>query len=960
MQGKGFVIAFAILLGILSVNQLSYTWYANKVRKEASEIAKNNPQREKEVLDSLAKADTLNLGITSYNYQEAVNKEMNLGLDLKGGMNVLLQINEKDLLLNYADYSTNQFFQDVLKSADLKQKNGNSDYIDDFFKAYYEKEEELGTKIPLSSSDIFGNKNLSNEINFNTPNEEVEKLIRTKIEASVATAYEVIRARIDQFGVTQPNVQRVENSGRILVELPGIKDTERVKKLLQSSAKLEFWEVATAQETQRYFSLLDAKAAVILKQNTTQIMPNEFASKLYAKQPNGAQVGVVKVSDTAYVNKIINSNEALALKQSNLKYIEFYWSAKENEDKTLDLYAIKNNPKRKAPLDGDNVTGANTSFDELNRPVINMQMSPEGSSIWKNVTEKNIGRPIAVVLDKLVYTAPTVNSVIPTGQSQISGNYSVDEAKDLVNVLGAGKLPASAKIIQAEVVGPSLGKESIQQGIISFVVALALVLVYMIFYYASAGVYANIALIINLLFIFGILASFKAVLTLPGIAGIVLTIGMSVDANVIIFERIKEEIRLGKKLALATADGFKHALSSILDGNITIFLTALVLFFFGEGPVKGFATTLMVGIVTSVFSAVLLSRYLMERTIEKGGNISFSTAITKNWLQNLNVDFIGKRKIAYVISAVLVLISIVSLATNKLNLGTDFKGGRSYVVRLEKPVDTEKLANELGLLFADKDGNKEVIQVKTFGNENQVKISTKYKIEDESTQVESEIETKIFDALKSYLPAGITKAKFSSPEAKSKIGIMSSIKVGPAVADDITIGAFIAVGLSLLIVFVYLVFRFRKWQYSLGAVLAVIHDVLIVLGVFSLFYTILPFSLEIDQAFIAAILTVIGYSINDTVIIFDRIRENTNNILTVDKKRSFSDLINYSINSTLGRTLNTSLITLFIIIIIFLFGGENIRGFMFALLVGIGVGTYSSIFIASFIMYELVKKTENK
>jgi SecD/SecF fusion protein len=954
MQGKGFVIIFAILLGVLSINQLSYTWFANKVRNQASEIAKNNPIKEKEVLDSLAKADTLKiLGMT---YEEAQNKEMNLGLDLKGGMNVLLQINEKDLLLNYTDYTANQFFQDVLKAADLKQKNGNKDYIDDFFDAYYEQEKELGIKVPLASADIFGNKSLSSEINFNSTNEEVEKVIRKKTEASVNTAYEVIRARIDQFGVTQPNVQRVENSGRILVELPGIKDTERVKKLLQSSAKLEFWEVARVRDIQNYFSAIDAKAGIITKQNSPV---NSFLSKVFSKPMNGAEVSVVNLTDTAYVNKLLHSKEAIAMKQNNLKYVDFYWAAKPNNDKTLDLYAIKNNIKQKAPLDGDNVSGANTSFDELNRPVINMQMSPEGAVIWKNVTEKNLGLPVAVVLDKLVYTAPTVNTVIPTGQSQISGNYTVEEATDLVNVLGAGKLPASAKIIQAEVVGPSLGKESIQQGVISFAIALALVLLYMIFYYSTAGLYANLALLLNLLFIFGILASFRAVLTLPGIAGIVLTIAMSVDANVIIFERIKEELRLGKKLAQATADGFKHALSSIIDGNITIFLTAGVLFFFGEGPVKGFATTLMVGIITSVFSAVLLSRYFMEKTISKGKNISFSTAITKNWLHNLQIDFIGKRKVFYVLSALLVLISLGSLATNKLNLGTDFKGGRSYVVRAEKPIDTELLSAKLSMLFTDENGNKEVTQVKTFGSNNQVKISTKYKIDDESTNVENEIETKIFEAIKEYLPANITKEQFSSPEDKSEIGVMSSVKVGPTVADDITIGAFIAVGLSLLIVFLYLVYSFKRWQYSLGAVLAVTHDVLIVLGVFSLFYTILPFSLEIDQAFIAAILTVIGYSINDTVIVFDRIRENTNNPIKNDS-RSFGQLVNYSINSTLGRTLNTSLITLFVIIVIFLFGGENIRGFMFALLVGIGVGTYSSIFIASFIMYDLVNKTKKE
>ncbi|MFA9290199.1 MAG: protein translocase subunit SecF, partial [Solirubrobacteraceae bacterium] len=487
------------------------------------------------------------------------------------------------------------------------------------------------------------------------------------------------------------------------------------------------------------------------------------------------------------------------------------------------------------------------------------------------------------------------------------------------------------------------------------------VMIYMMFYYAGAGIYANIALLINLLFIFGILGAFKAVLTLPGIAGIVLTIAMSVDANVIVFERIKEELKLGKKLAQATADGFKNALSSIIDGNITIFLTAGILFFFGEGPVKGFATTLMIGILTSLFSAVLLSRYFMEKTIEKGGTITFSNSITKNWLSGLNIDFFAKKKLFYFISSVLTIISIVSLFTNKLNLGTDFKGGRSYVVRFEKPINPEQLGNELSNLFIDEKGNKEILQVKTFGEANQVKISTKYKIDDESAKVEGEITSKIFQASKKYLPKNLTQQDFQSPTDKAKLGIMSYIKVGPTVADDITIGAFIAVALSLLVVFMYLFYSFKKWQYSLGAVLAVTHDVIIVLGVFSLFYSILPFSLEIDQAFIAAILTVIGYSINDTVIVFDRIRENTTGVgISKNKNQSFKELVNYSINSTLGRTLNTSFLTLLVIIIIFFFGGENIRGFMFALLVGIGVGTYSSIFIASLFMYELVNKSDNK
>lgn len=986
MQQKGLVKLFAILFGLVSLYQLSYTGLATSVEKKAKAYAiANSPKgdgaaiaiAERKFLDSVATLPIVDFAGVQIAYNDVKDKELNLGLDLKGGINAILQVSVKDILKGLANQSKNETFNKALSRASELQKNSDQSYLELFFIAF----DELSKgKVKLSDASIFGNRSLRDKINFETAADEVKAVIRGEIDASISTAFQVLRSRIDKFGVTQPNIQRIGNSGRISIELPGAKDIERVKKLLQSTAELQFWEVYTNQEVAQFFYAAETKIAEIEKAISEENKPKKqkediddllgevkdsvkeaqtptlFSVLMPAIPQQANQISSViaraKVSDTAKVNAYLQMKEVRALLPASLRYVKFLWDAKpEKNTEILSLYAIKGNRKNKAPISGDVIVDAAQQYDQLGiNPEVSMSMNGYASKQWAKMTAKNVGKFVAVVLDNYVYTAPRVNTEIKGGRTSISGNFTVLEAQDLANVLKAGKLPAAAHIIQSEIVGPSLGKEAIESGINSFMLALLFVLVWMIFYYGKAGVYANIALLVNILFIFGILSAFGAVLTLPGIAGIVLTIGMSVDANVLIFERVKEEITKGRGLKAGIQDGFNNALSSILDANATTFFTGMILFLFGTGPIKGFASTLMIGITTSLFTAIFITRLLIDRSVSKGGSLSFATGITKKWFKNISIDFLKKRRIAYLFSGILILVGLSSLFTKGLNLGVDFIGGRSYVVRFEKPVKPETVAKDLKAVFGSSP------EVKTYGSDYQLKITTKYRINEEGQAVDEEIQKTLFEGVRAYLPAGTTLTDFNGGFDTQKVGIFSAIKVAPTIADDIKIAAQWSIIGSLIIVFLYILLRFKKWQYSLGAVVAVFHDVLVVLSIFSLTYSFMPFDMEIGQSFIAAILTVVGYSLNDTVVIFDRIREYTR----LGRATNYNDVVNSALSSTLGRTVNTSLTTLIVLLAIFFFGGDSIRGFMFALIVGVLVGTYSSLFIASPVMYDTINDKKQK
>ncbi|RXM41105.1 preprotein translocase subunit SecD [Chryseobacterium sp. CH21] len=948
MQGKGLITIVAIVLGLICLNELLPTWYASKIEKQATAIAGDNPEKYQKEIARLSK-DTLNLGFTKLYYTKAKDKEMKLGLDLKGGINVLLEINQRDLVNDLTNYSTNPVLIEALNKTDEAQKNSTRPYIDNFFDQFDVVNKAKGTNLKLADPEIFGNTTLT-EVKYNTPDEQVKSIVKRKIDASVGTAFEVIRTRIDKLGAIQPNVQRVPGTARISVEMPGMKDIDKVKKMLQTSAKLQFWEVQQVPEIAPYFQTLTTMVAA--KGDSMGVAKNvNFMNLLQLDKLRTNGVANVKLSDTAVVNKILNSKVGQSLRPSNIKYTQFMWGYKPEatDAESLVLYAIRGNINQKAPVDGA-VETANISYDELSRVVVDMQMDSKGAKEWKTLTEKNVGKPVAVTLDNRVYTAPNVVNAIPNGRTQISGNFSQEEAKELVDVLGAGKLPAGAKVVQATVVGPSLGQEAIDSGLMSFIIAFAIIIVYIIFYYGGAGVYAVIAMVINLFYIFGIMDSGDFTLTLPGIAGIVLTMAVAVDTNVIIYERTKEELFAGKSILEAYKDGFKHALNAIIDGHTTTFLTAVVLFFFGTGPIKGFALTLMIGILMTLFTSVLLSRVMIFSRLNKGKGLSVWTPATKNLFRNTWIDFIGKRKYAYIISAVLTVVCIISIATHGFKYGIDFTGGRNYVVRFDKDVKAEDVEDKLVALFKTEDGKNSSVEAKTFGNNRQLKISTDYLIEDESLKADQIIEQKLFDGLKTNLPAGTTLKDFKSAD-KDHAGIVSSEKVGPSVADDIQTHGIYAVLAALAMIFIYILIRFRKWQFSLGAVAALFHDAVIILGAYSLLHKYMPFNMEINQDFIAAILTVLGYSINDTVIIFDRIRE----YLREKKSLTLAGLFDDSISSTLGRTFNTSFTTILVILAIFIFGGDNLRGFMFAMLIGIGFGTYSSIFVASAIAYDFLK-----
>ena len=995
MQNKGLIRLFAILFGLVSLYQLSFSFFTSKVENEAKEYAKsrgdqNNGRElaslEKKYLDSVNNLEVINLGISQFTYNDIKDKEMNLGLDLKGGINAILQVSVKEVLISLSNDSKSLVFRQALKAADEAQKNNTDNYLDLFFREF---EIATGTSgIKLSDPEIFGTKALREKINFNKTNEEVKEELQLEINSSINTAFEVLRSRIDKFGVTQPNIQRIGNSGRIQIELPGAKDIDRVTKLVTSKAELQFWEVFSNAEVQNYFFSANAVVAEMLKEDITeeteesedandiQSILNEVKDSTEAQQKtlftyltvNVAQseqqlsslVAQAKVSDTAMVNKLLSDRKVIGVRSNDIKNVKFLWDYKSNTatdgSEVIGLYAIKSNRNDIAPIQGDVITDAAQVFSQLNDPEVSMSMNGRGSKLWEKLTGDNVGGFVAVVLDDYVYTAPSVNQAIIGGRTSISGgSMTIEEAQDIATVLKAGKLPAAARIIQAEVVGPSLGQESIDQSTRSFMLAILLVLVWMIIYYGRAGVYANVALIVNILFIFGILASFNAVLTLPGIAGIILTIGMSVDANVIIFERIKEGLFKKKGLKQSVQEGFsvKGALSAIIDANITSLLTGIILYVFGTGPIKGFALTLIIGILTSLFTAVFITRLLIDGATEKGKNLTFNTSLSKGWFQNINIQFLRKRKITYVISGAIILGGIASIASIGLKQGVDFKGGRSYVVRFDKTVNASEVSESLKEVF------ETAPEVKTYGSDSQLKITTVYKIEEEGNEVDEEVQTALYTGLKNYLSEGTTYESFKpgfQKEGESTNSIMSYIKVEPTIADDIKTSAIYAVFGSLLIVFLYILLRFRKISFSLGAVIAVFHDVLIVLGIFSILYKFMPFDMEIGQSFIAAILTVVGYSLNDTVVIFDRIRE----FAGIHTKWVYSEVVDKALSSTLGRTINTSLTTLLVMLAIFTFGGDSIRGFMFALIIGVLVGTYSSVFIATPVMFDTLRKSLKK
>ncbi len=948
MQGKGLITLVAVILGLICLNELLPTWYAGKIERQATAIAGTNPEKYNKEIARLSQ-DTLNLGFTKLYYSRAKEREMKLGLDLKGGINVLLEINQRDLVNDLTQYSVNPILLEALDRTDKAQKTSPGSYIDNFFTQFEAVNKEKGTNLKLADPEIFGNTNLT-EIKYNSTDEDVKDVVRRKITASEGAAYEVIRTRIDKMGVTQPNVQRVPGTGRISVEMPGIKNKDRVTKMLATSAKLQFWEVQTIQEVIPYLEQLST--VVTAKSDSIGVAKNtNLMNMLNLNALRSSGVGNIKLSDTAAVNKILNSDVAKKLRPSNIKYTQFMWGYKteSTDENSLVLYAIRGNINQKAPVDGA-VESARVNYDDLGRVVVDMQMDSKGSKEWKAMTAKNVNKSVAVSLDNVVYTAPNVVNEIPNGRTQISGNFSQEEAQDLVNVLGAGKLPASAKIVQADVVGPSLGQQSIDAGMISFLIAFLVIVAYIIFYYGGAGIYAVIAMTINLFYIFGIMDSIDATLTLPGIAGIVLSMAMAVDTNVIIYERTKEELFAGKNILEAYKDGFKHALSAIIDGHSTTILTAVVLYVFGTGPIKGFAVTLIIGILMTFFTSVLLSRVMIFARLNKGKGLTVWTPLTKNLFRNVWIDFIGKRKYAYMISAFLTVASLISIGVNGFKYGIDFTGGRNYVVKFDKPVDASQTEDTLSKIFATEDGKLSAVEAKTFGTGNQLKITTDYLIDDESLKADQTIEQKLYEGLKASLPADLTLQQFKAAD-NSHAGIVSSTKVGPTVADDIQRGGIYAVIAALAGIFLYILMRFTKWQFSLGAILGLAHDAIIILGVYSLLHKYMPFNMEINQDFIAAILTVLGYSINDTVIVFDRIRE----YLREKKSLTLAGLFDDSISSTLGRTFNTSFTTILVIVAIFIFGGENLRGFMFALLIGIAFGTYSSIFISSAIAYDFLK-----
>ena len=1002
MQNKGLVITLAACLALVSSFYLSFSFVTKYYDNKAVEYAQGDAAKEYQYLDSIA-GEKVWFG---YTLKECREKEINLGLDLKGGMNVTMEVSVPDIIRALSGYNTTEIFNQAIAKANEKQKSSGADYLTLFFESFY----ELDANAQLAS--VFSTFELKDKVSLTSTNAEVEKVVREEVEGAINNSFNVLRTRIDRFGVVQPNIQKLSQTGRILIELPGIKEPERVRKLLQGSANLEFWETYDLSEILPQLAQINSEAAKVnasteaaqaevkkeevkkeekkaddvealvegleadslaqaeadqkaaveeFKKNNPlfaimQMSVNQATNQAY----RGPVVGTVHYTDTAKVMDMLTSQVAKSVLPRELKLC---WTVKaiDAADAYYQLVALKSQANGRPSLEGDVITDARADFGQTSAYAnVSMTMNAEGARDWQRITRDNIGKSIAIVLDGYVYSFPTVQNEIAGGSSQITGNFTVEEAKDLANTLNSGKMPAPARIIQEDVVGPSLGQEAIRNGLWSFALGFLLIMLYMILYYGLIpGLIADFALLCNVFLLVGILSSFSAVLTLPGIAGIVLTMGMAVDANVLIYERIREELRAGKGMRKAIQDGFGNAISAIVDSNVTSFLTGAILAIFGTGPIKGFAVTYMIGIVSSFLTAVFICRLLLEVYAKKedAKELSFTTKLMQNFLQNTKVNFIGARKVTYILSGVLVVISILGVTPQvmgKLNLGIDFSGGRNYIIRFAQDVNTEEVNASLDNVFmaAKAELNDEetfALNVITIGSANQVRVSTNYLINDNSENVDETIEALLYEGCKPFLAEGVTLDEFKSTEINPEVGIMQSQKVGPAVADDIKQSAVLAVLAALVAIFLYVLLRFRNFAFSVGALVGLAHNALIVLGAYALLWKVMPFSMEIDQSFIAAILTVIGYSINDTVVVFDRVREYKG----LYPKRELNLNINNALNDTLSRTFSTSMSTFVVLLAIFCFGGETIRGFVFALLIGVIVGTYSSLCVATPLAYDI-------
>ncbi|MBX9095133.1 protein translocase subunit SecDF [Bacteroides xylanisolvens] len=992
MQNKGFVKVFAVLLTLVCVFYLSFSFVTRHYTNKAKEIANGDTKVEQDYLDSLSNEKVM---LWNWTLKQCREMEISLGLDLKGGMNVILEVSVPDVIKALADNKPDEAFNNALATAAKQAVNSQDDVITLFIREYH----KIAPDAKLS--ELFATQQLKDKVNQKSSDAEVEKVLRAEVKAAVENSFNVLRTRIDRFGVVQPNIQSLEDKmGRIMVELPGIKEPERVRKLLQGSANLEFWETYTAREVLPAMQSADAKLRVILAEGTTadtdtieavltEATPvekktvsaadslaaalkgdvtaedksaanTEEIKKQYPllsilqlnSSGQGPVIGYANYKDTADINKYLAMPE---IKADLPKDLRLKWGVSPSEfDKkgqTFELYAIKSTERNgKAPLEGDVVTDAKDEFDQYSKPAVSMTMNSDGARRWAQLTKQNIGRSIAIVLDNYVYSAPNVNSEITGGRSQITGHFTPEQAKDLANVLKSGKMPAPAHIVQEDIVGPSLGQESINAGIFSFVVALILLMIYMCSMYGFIpGMVANCALILNFFFTLGILSSFQAALTMSGIAGMVLSLGMAVDANVLIYERTKEELRAGKGVKKALADGYSNAFSAIFDSNLTSIITGIILFNFGTGPIRGFATTLIIGILVSFFTAVFITRIVYEHFMNKDKwlNLTFTTKISKNLMTNTHFDFMGTNKKSLIIVSAIIVVCIGSFAIRGLSQSIDFTGGRNFKVQFENPVEPEQVRELISSKFGD--ANVSVIAIGT--DKKTVRISTNYRIEDEGNNVDSEIESYLYETLKPVLTQNITLETFIDRDNHTGGSIVSSQKVGPSIADDIKTGAIYSVVLALLAIGLYILLRFRNIAYSIGSIVALSCDTIMIIGAYSLFWGILPFSLEIDQTFIGAILTAIGYSINDKVVIFDRVRE----FFGLYPKRDKRVLFNDSLNTTLARTINTSLSTLIVLLCIFILGGDSIRSFAFAMILGVVIGTLSSLFIASPIAYNMMK-----
>lgn len=1012
MQSKGAIRFVAICLILACLWQLSFTLVTSICTKKANAAAdKAVAEMQKSAafaeipdvdkayyLDSIRKIEARRYTDSistekiyfGYTFKSVQNQEINLGLDLKGGMNVMLQVQLEDLVKALAGNNSSPEFQKAVALAKERSVNSKLDFISLFAEAW----KEVGGGQRLAQ--IFGTYEMRDRIKPESTDEQVISVIRAESESAVANSFNVLRNRIDRFGVTQPSIQKLGNTGRILVELPGVKEPERVRKLLQGTASLEFWTTFASQEIAPYLEEANAMLAQTLD-TEEEAAPAESAesddlvaqeikaqggeadnadAEAYKKANplfavlspsqfrDNACIGLAAAADTALINQYLHMPEVAALFPAEFRPM---WSVKPTSyiknSNIYELVAIKASSRDgKAPLDGGVVTNARVEYDNRRggEPGVSMTMNAEGANIWARLTKENIGRQVAIVLDGTVYSYPTVQTEITGGSSSITGNFTIEEATDLANVLNSGKLPAPATIVQEQVVGPSLGAASIHAGLVSFIIAFCLVLLYMVLFYKGAGLVADIALLTNVVLLFGTLSAFGAVLTLPGIAGLVLTMGMAVDANVIIYERIKEELKAGKGLGKAIHDGYANAYSAIIDGQVTTLLTGLVLFFFGSGPIKGFATTLIIGIITSVLTSIFITRLIFDDRVNAGKGVTFETKFTRNFLKNTKINFLSGKKWSYAISGALIVIAIASMCFKGFTFGVDFTGGRTYVVRFDKPVTAEDVRQATNKVFeaaAAKDDNVSgaSVEVKQFGGDSQMKITTSYKFEDESSAVDTEIEGMLYESLKGFYADDLTLSEFTST-LDNPNGIISSDKVGASIANDIKRNALISIVLALLVIFGYIAVRFKGWTWGLGGVVSLAHTSVIVIGFFSLFSGILPFNLDVDQTFIAAILTIIGYAINDNVVIFDRIREN----LGLHPNEDFRETVNKSLNATLTRTVNTSVSTLLPMLAIAIFGGESIRGLSVALCLGICIGTYASIMIGTPIMYDATMRARKK